>query len=81
KLLEVRKKSKTYAVCNTCNKLYDVKEIIPLLIKVLVVDGYIWRPKMLYPIPCLKTQIFTMYKRPGFEQLLRKWVDRDIGPE
>ncbi|CAG8747035.1 6321_t:CDS:1, partial [Funneliformis caledonium] len=51
-----------------------------LLIKVPVVDGYIWRPKMLYLIPCLKTQISTMYKRPGFEQLLRKWVDRDVGP-
>ncbi|CAG8729863.1 13442_t:CDS:2, partial [Funneliformis caledonium] len=91
KLLEVRKKSKSYADLGfKCNYVEFLNYLMQnqcefcgseLLIKVSVVNGYIWRPKMLYPIPCLKTQIFTMYKRLGFEQLLRKWVDRDVRPE
>ena len=48
-----------------------------LLMKVPVNNGYIWRPKMVYPLPCLKTQVSTMYQRPGFEELLNKWASRD----
>ena len=107
KLLEIRKKTKSFAVCPNCNKLYDTAAIIPqdtgdsgfkcthiefpnhtmqkyrrscgseLLTKVPVNNGYIWRPKMVYPLPCLKTQILTLYQRPGFEDLLNKWTSRD----
>src|SRR6266498_3737717 len=104
RLLEIKKKSKTFAACPDCNKLYDTATIIAtntnnensgfkctyvefpnhpmqsqrqscgseLLMKVPVNNGYIWRPKMVYPLPCLKTQVSTMYQRPGFEELLNK---------
>ena len=110
KLLGIRKKSKTFATCPDCNKLYDITVIIPansddnansgfkcthiefpnhlmqsqrkscgseLLMKVPVNNGYIWRPKMLYPLPSLKNQISSMYQRPRFESLLNKWINRD----
>src|SRR5256714_111322 len=48
-----------------------------LLLKVPVNNGFNWRPKMIYPLPCLKTQLSIMYKRPGFEDLLKKWTNRD----
>ena len=32
-----------------------------LLTKVPVTTGYIWRPKMVFPLPSLKTQLATMY--------------------
>ncbi|CAG8804544.1 750_t:CDS:2, partial [Dentiscutata erythropus] len=35
-----------------------------LLVKVPVTDGYIWRPKMVYLLPCLRTQISIMYQSP-----------------
>ncbi|CAG8812684.1 21791_t:CDS:2, partial [Dentiscutata erythropus] len=35
-----------------------------LLVKVPVTDGYIWYPKMVYPLPCLRIQISIMYQRP-----------------
>jgi hypothetical protein len=44
--------------------------------KVPVVNGFIRRPKMLFPIPSLKIQIITMYQRPGFQELLQKWTNR-----
>ena len=111
KLLEIKKRPKTFATCTDCNKLYNIDEIIPkdstntnftgykcnnvefpnhpiqnhrkpcgseLLMKVPVNNGYIWRPKMEFPLPCLKTQLSTMYNRPGFEGLLRKWIKRDV---
>ena len=101
------KKSRTYAVCPDCDKLFNPAEIIPvdnqnsggrkcdhvefpdhlmrnqrkpceieLLKKVPVVKGHIWRPKMIFPLPCLKIQLVTLYQRPGFEDLLRKWISR-----
>ena len=51
-----------------------------LLLKVPVNNGFNWRPKMIYPLPCLKTQLSIMYKRPGFEDLLKKWTNRDNIP-
>ena len=111
KLLDIKKKSKTFATCTDCNKLYNIDEIIPkdsmntnftgfkcnniefpnhpiqnkrepcgseLLTKVPVNKGYIWRPKMIFPLPCLKTQLAVMYNRTGFEELLRKWTNRDV---
>jgi len=51
-----------------------------LLLKVPVNNGFNWRPKMIYPLPCLKTQLSIMYKRPGFEDLLKKWTDRNDIP-
>ena len=45
--------------------------------KIPVVNGFIRRPKMLFPIPSLKNQIITIYQRPDFEGLLRKWTNRD----
>ncbi|CAB4434339.1 unnamed protein product [Rhizophagus irregularis] len=110
KILDIKKKSKTFAICTDCNKLYDIASIIPansndnefsgfkcthvefpkhpmqkyreccgseLLMKVPVNNGYNWRPKMLYPLLCLKSQLSMMYQRSGFEQLLKKWINRD----
>ncbi|CAG8738779.1 10494_t:CDS:2, partial [Funneliformis caledonium] len=104
KLLNIRKKSKSFAICTDCNKLYDITSIIPknpdnnttigfkctyiefsnhpmqsyckscdseLLMKVLINNGYIWHPKIIFQLPCLKTQLSTMYQRPGFEELLK----------
>ena len=110
KLLDIKKISKTFAVCTDCNKLYNPAEIIPsdsadansgfkciniefpnhpmqsyhkscgseLLMEVPINNGYKWRPKMVYPLPCLKTQLAVMYKRPGFEEMLKKWTKRDV---
>ena len=111
KLLDIKKRSKTYATCTNCNKLYNINEIIPknltnkdfkrfkcnnvefpnhlmhsqrkpcgaeLLNKVPVTNGYIWRPKMIFPLPCLKTQLAAMYNRPGFEELLRRWTNHNV---
>jgi hypothetical protein len=110
KLLGIGKQEKIYAVCLSCNALYDVAEILPrnqnkqaptgfkcthvefpnhlqrrqrqacrteLTNKILVVNGFIRRPKMTFPIPSLKNQIITMYQRPDFEELLQKWTNRD----
>ncbi|EXX72342.1 hypothetical protein RirG_070190 [Rhizophagus irregularis DAOM 197198w] len=49
-----------------------------LLKRVPVVNGYIWKPKMIYPLPCLKTQLSIMYQRPGFDELLKKWTNQDV---
>ena len=48
--------------------------------KVPIVNGFIRKPKMLFPIPSLKTQIIAMYQRPGFERLLKKWATRGSEP-
>src|SRR5918995_4749439 len=32
---------------------------------------------MVFPLPSLKAQLITMYRRPGFESLLKKWTNRD----
>ena len=111
KLLEIKKKTKTFATCTECNKLYNIEDIIPsnqpndeflgskcthvefpnhpmqnqhkscgseLLTKVPVTNNHVWRLRMVYPLPCLKTQLLMMYKRPGFEDLLSKWTSWDI---
>src|SRR4051812_42221360 len=31
---------------------------------------------MVFPMPDLKSQVFAMYQRPGFEQNLTKWAHR-----
>ncbi|GBC11559.2 hypothetical protein GLOIN_2v1776801 [Rhizophagus irregularis DAOM 181602=DAOM 197198] len=49
-----------------------------LLKKVPISKGYIWRPIMIYPLPCLKTQLVALYQRAGFEELLRKWTNRSV---
>ena len=33
---------------------------------------------MVYLLPCLKSQLAVMYKRPNFEELLKKWVNRNV---
>ena len=111
KSLEIKKKSKNFAVCTDCNKLYNIDEISPnsstninfsgfkctnveflkhpmkkqrkpcgseLLMKVPANNSYIWRPKMIFPLPCIKTQLTSLYNRPKFEELLRKWTNRDV---
>jgi tnp2 family transposase len=103
KLLEIGKQSKKYAVCPSCNKLYNISTIsltsglkcdhvefpnhpkgskrkpcrMEITESVPVTNGHIRKPKMIYPLPSLKKQIITMYRRPGFESLLRKWANRD----
>ncbi|GBC49454.2 hypothetical protein GLOIN_2v1776801 [Rhizophagus irregularis DAOM 181602=DAOM 197198] len=49
-----------------------------LLKNVPVNNGYIKRPRIVFPMPDLKTQIFTMYQRPNFEQNLAKWANRHV---
>lgn len=47
-----------------------------LLEKIPVNNGHIWRPKLVYPLPCLKNQLFVMYQRPNFEDHLKKWTNQ-----
>jgi len=54
---------------------------IELTKQILVVNSYIRRLKMIFPLSSLKTQITTMYKCPEFKYLLRKWIDQDIKAE
>lgn len=51
---------------------------VELLKRVPIVNGYIWKPKMICPLPCLKTQLSIMYQRPRFEELLKKWTNRNV---
>ena len=44
--------------------------------QVPVVKGYIKRPKLLFPLPDLKTQIVSLYQRPDFEEQITKWTNR-----
>jgi hypothetical protein len=46
--------------------------------RVPVGNGYMRKPKMVFPIPSLKIQLITMYQRPGFESLLSKWTNRNV---
>lgn len=106
-LLKINKRSKNYAVCPSCNKLYNVATIVAvegftcnhvefpnhpmqkkrkscgteLTERVLLNKNYKIRPKLLFPLPSLKMQIATLYKRPEFEELLRKWTKRSIDNE
>ena len=45
--------------------------------QISTVKGYIRKPKMVFPLPSLKTQLITMYQRPGFDSLLKKWTNQD----
>ena len=110
KLLDIKKKSKSFTACTEYNKLYDPTEIIlklgdntssgfkctniefpnhpirkyrkqcksELLTNVQVNNGFKWHPKLVYPLPCLKSQLAVMYKRPDFDELLKKWVNRNV---
>jgi hypothetical protein len=44
--------------------------------KVPIVNGFTRKPKMLFPVPFLKTQIISMYQHLGFVELLQKWSNR-----
>ena len=103
KLLKVSK-CKNYAVCQSCNTLYNATEIITedgfkcrhtefpnhpmrtkrkpcgaeLTKRVPIVKGYKRRPKLLFPLPNLKTQITSLYQRPDFEEQLIKWTNRHV---
>ena len=49
-----------------------------LLKNIPVTNGYIKRPHMVFLMPNLKSQVFVMYQRPGFEQNLTKWAHRHV---
>jgi hypothetical protein len=49
-----------------------------LLKNIPVTNGYVKRPHMVFPMPDLKSQVFAMYQRPGFEQNLTKWAHRHV---
>jgi hypothetical protein len=51
-----------------------------LIKKVPTVNGFVRRPKMLFPIPSLKKQITMMYQRSGFERSLQKWANQGSIP-
>ena len=44
--------------------------------KVPIVRGFVRKPKMLFPVLSLKTQIISMYQRPGFLELLQRLSNR-----
>jgi hypothetical protein len=46
---------------------------VELTNKVPIVNGFTRKPKMLFSVPSLKTQIISMYQHPGFIELLQKW--------
>ncbi|PKY24949.1 hypothetical protein RhiirB3_439698 [Rhizophagus irregularis] len=54
---------------------------IELTNKVPEVNGFVRRPRMLYPIPSLKKQLTVMYQRPGFEESLQKWTNQRNEPD
>ncbi|CAG8694651.1 6420_t:CDS:2 [Funneliformis caledonium] len=81
KLFDIKKKSKIFAVCPDCNKLYNINEIIKdntNFTGFKSVKGHVWHPKMIYILPSLKTQLVTIYQRSGFEQNLKKWTNRNV---
>ena len=66
---------------NKCNFIEFPKHIMKkhraecgeaILKNIPVTNGYIKRPRMVFPMPDLKSQIFAMYQRPNFEQNMTK---------
>jgi len=49
--------------------------------QVPLVNGYKRCPKLLFPLPSLKMQITSLYRRPDFEEQLQKWTNRHINGE
>ena len=49
-----------------------------MLKNIPVSNGYVKHPRMVFLMPDLKTQIFTMYQHPNFEQNLTKWAHRHV---
>ncbi|CAG8794983.1 19847_t:CDS:1, partial [Dentiscutata erythropus] len=49
-----------------------------LLKKIFTVDGHVWRPRMQYLLPSIKSQLFLMYQQDGFNMLLQKWANRSV---
>ncbi|PKB98805.1 hypothetical protein RhiirA5_430786 [Rhizophagus irregularis] len=73
----------TYAVCLSCNTLYNIADIvkscgIELTVQVPHGNGNKRCPKLLFPLLNLKIQINSLYQRPEFKQQLRKWTNRDV---
>ena len=48
-----------------------------LLIKVLIHNGFIERPKMIFLMLSLKFQLIIMYQHLGFKESFWKWTNRD----
>ena len=101
KLLQIGSQSKTYAVCPSCNTLYNIVDVVAeegfkcthvefpmkskakpcgmeVTMQVPLTNEIKRRPKMLFPLPNLKIQINSLYRRPEFKQQLRKWTNRVI---
>ncbi|GET03830.1 hypothetical protein RCL2_003014600 [Rhizophagus clarus] len=76
KLLRIVKQEKTYAVCPDCNTLYKVLDLQNVLNAEFKFKGSVRKPKMLFPVPSLKTQIISMYQHPRFVDLLQKLITR-----
>ena len=51
---------------------------VELLKNIPVTNGYIKRPRKVFPMPDLKSQIHAMYQRPDFEQNMTKWTHRHV---
>ncbi|CAG8547449.1 26919_t:CDS:2 [Dentiscutata erythropus] len=43
-----------------------------LLKKISTVNRHVWQPRMQYPLPSIKSQLFLMYQQDGFNMLLQK---------
>ena len=41
-----------------------------------VTDENKFRPELIYPVATIWQQVHSMFKRPGFEELLRHWINR-----
>lgn len=53
----------------------------PLYKQVRTKDGIIKKPTLIFPMISLKHQLSLLFKRKGFEESCRKWVNRPSDPE
>lgn len=53
----------------------------PLYKQVCTKNGIIKRPNLIFPTVSLKHQLNNLFKRKGFEESCRKWVNRPSDPE
>ncbi len=54
---------------------------VPLYKNVRTKDGVIRKPALIFPTVSLKHQLTLLFKRKGFEESCRKWVNRPSDPE
>ncbi|GET61144.1 hypothetical protein RIR_v02002761300 [Rhizophagus irregularis DAOM 181602=DAOM 197198] len=74
KLLRIDNQSMTYAVCLSCNTLYNIADVVADEGFKCTHIEFPMKPKEKY----CRMELTVLYQRPEFKQQLRKWTNRDV---